>query len=203
MLHLQFRRWLWSFDSQWLDYQVCLSTHAGHACPKKCRSTCFYLFLAEQLRDWVLIESFVHYRKRSFYGDLLTRPFDWSSTLRQIYQSRASFWYQTWPAFLLWFAQVRSHTRSCLYYTYSTLTTSNIWLHITYACTLEDYLFLHKSNEEPLEKKLMFLYFHFLEGANRARMTHLGNILWIITQQVVVEVYSLWGNDIESIESDQ
>ena len=70
------------------------------------------------------------------------------------YQSRASFWYPTWPAFLLWFAQVRSHTRSCLYYAYRTLTTSNIWLHITYVCTLEDYLFLHKSDEEPLEKKL-------------------------------------------------
>ena len=83
----------------------------------------------------------------------------------------------TWPAFLLWFAQVRSHTRSCLYYAYHTLTTSNIWLHITYVCTLEDYLFLHKSYEEPLEKKLMFLYFHFLERANRARTADLGNIL--------------------------
>lgn len=42
-------------------------------------------FLAEQLGDWVLIESFVYYRKRSFYGNLLTRPFDWSSTWRQIW----------------------------------------------------------------------------------------------------------------------
>ena len=80
-------------------------------------------FLAKQLRVWVLKESFVYYRKRSF--DLrLGAKFGF-------YQSRASFWYPTWPAFLLWFAQVRSHTRSFLYYAYRTLTTSYIRLHIT------------------------------------------------------------------------
>ena len=51
------------------------NVHAGHACPQKCRSTCFHFFLAEELGDWVLIESLVHCRKESFYGNLLTRPF--------------------------------------------------------------------------------------------------------------------------------
>ena len=48
----------------------------GTRAPKNAGPPVFTSFLAEELGDWVLIESFVHYRKESFYGNLLMRPFN-------------------------------------------------------------------------------------------------------------------------------
>ena len=68
-----------------LRFKSFVITRWARVPPKNAGPPVFTFFLAKELGDWVLIESFVHYRKESFYGNLLTRPFHWSSTLHQIW----------------------------------------------------------------------------------------------------------------------